>query len=179
MKEFSTIVTPLALLQLSFAYAGGQPHSSTTESLSNTIVFVAGSTQKVCQLSGERDRQFSVPTLSQTEKRYGLVGTDRGYSFEHIGKLFLLFGDSQPSSTFNGHPNGQTNPPRTPLDNDAIAYTASSWQGIPSRRARWFWRSELGTRSQHQTRNMKTVVVGSQNMYDKGTNYWRVLCDFA
>ena len=129
MKRFFLIVAGLAITHLALANEGGYPSLPTTESLSNTIVFVAGSTQKVCQLTGERDREFSIPTLSQTEKRYGLVGTDRGYSFEHNGKLFLLFGDSPSSPTFNGHPNGQTDPPRNPSDNDAIAFTTDTTGG--------------------------------------------------
>ncbi len=90
------------------------------------VQYVHGSTQKVCQLTGETDREYSQPTPSQTVSRFGLVGTDRGYSFEHHGKLFFLFGDSSPSGTFNGHPNAQVDAPRDTLDNDAIAFVADS-----------------------------------------------------
>src|ERR1700680_1850623 len=83
-------------------------------------IFVPGSSQKVCQLIGETDREFNMPTVSQTETNYGLSGNDLGYSFEHNGKLWFLFGDSKPTATFNAKPNGQTNPPRMPLDNDSI-----------------------------------------------------------
>lgn len=86
------------------------------------IVYVAGSTTKVCQLTGQTDKEFNQLTASQTEKRFGLIGTDRGYSFEHNGMLFFLFGDSPPTGVFNGHPNAQSDPPRVTDDNDAIAY---------------------------------------------------------
>ena len=90
------------------------------------IRYVTGSTQKVCQLVGETDREFNKPTVNQTESRFGLTGNDLGYSFEHNGKLFFLFGDSMPTPTFNGKPNLGKDPPRTPDDNDAIAYTTDT-----------------------------------------------------
>jgi hypothetical protein len=90
------------------------------------INYVAGSSQKVCQLTGETDLQFNKPTTSQTETRYGLVRADLGYSFEHNGKLFFLFGDTEPTPTFNGKPNLDKNPPRdNGLDNDAIGYVSN------------------------------------------------------
>jgi hypothetical protein len=90
------------------------------------VTYVAGSTQKVCQLTGEKDRQLNQPTASQTTSRFGLVSTDLGYSFEHNGTLFFLFGDSIASPTFNGKPNAFQNPPRTPDDNDAIGFTSQT-----------------------------------------------------
>ncbi len=94
--------------------------------LPNSILFVPGSTQKVCQLTGETDRQLHRPTVSQTARRFGLTGADHGYSFEHKGKLFFLFGDCQPTPTFNGKPNGRNDPPRLVDDNDAIAFTSDT-----------------------------------------------------
>jgi hypothetical protein len=84
--------------------------------------------QKVCQLTGEDDKQFQPPrpTLNQTVSRYGLTGTDNGYSFEHDGKAWFLFGDSPPSQRFHGQPNADTDPPRNPLDNDSIAFTTAA-----------------------------------------------------
>src|SRR4029077_5749599 len=41
-------------------------------------------------------------------------------------KLYLLFGDTDPTATFNGKPNAQSDPPRTPADNDAIAFTSGA-----------------------------------------------------
>jgi len=92
----------------------------------SSIRYVPGSTQKICQLVGETDREFNQPTVNQTESRYGLVGDDLGYSFESNGKLFFLFGDSNPTATFNGKPNRGKDPPRNPDDNDAIAFTTDT-----------------------------------------------------
>ena len=92
----------------------------------NRIVYVAESSQKVCQLVGETDRQVNKPTANQTETRFGLVGNDLGYSFEHDGKLFFLFGDSMATPTFNGKPNSLKDPPRIADDNDAIAFTTET-----------------------------------------------------
>ena len=58
------------------------------------LVYVPHSTRRVCQLTGDFDRADGVPTLSRTDKRFGVVGTDLGSSFEHKGKLFFLFGDT-------------------------------------------------------------------------------------
>src|ERR1017187_7440430 len=89
-------------------------------------VWVPGSSQKVCQLIGELDHETGQPAASQTETNYGLSGNDLGSSLEHNGKLWFLFGDSNPTTTFNGKPNAQSNPPRTPSDNDAIGFTSGA-----------------------------------------------------
>ncbi|MBA3714236.1 MAG: DUF4185 domain-containing protein [Pyrinomonadaceae bacterium] len=59
------------------------------------LLYVPGSTEKVCQLTGDFDRGLKRPTLSQTAKRYGVTGTDLGSSFEHEGRLYFLFGDTK------------------------------------------------------------------------------------
>lgn len=56
--------------------------------------YVPGSTVKVGQLLGEEDRERHQPTLSRTVTRYGIEGTDLGYSFEHDGRVYFLFGDT-------------------------------------------------------------------------------------
>jgi hypothetical protein len=56
--------------------------------------YVPNSTKRVCQLTGDVDRATGLPTLSQTHKRFGMLATDLGSSFEHKGKLFFLFGDT-------------------------------------------------------------------------------------
>ncbi len=56
--------------------------------------FVPGSTVKVEQLLGEQDKERRQPTLSRTFSRYGIEGTDLGYSFEHDGRAVFLFGDT-------------------------------------------------------------------------------------
>lgn len=60
----------------------------------NELTYVAGSTKKVSQLTGDFDPSLGKPTLSQTGKRFGVFATDLGSSFEHDGRLFFLFGDT-------------------------------------------------------------------------------------
>ncbi len=59
-----------------------------------TVRHVAGSTQKICQLTGDFDRQTGQPTVNLTESRYGVYGTDLGFSFLHAGLTWFLFGDT-------------------------------------------------------------------------------------
>ena len=59
-----------------------------------TLRYTVGSTRKLSQLVGEEDKQLRQPTASRTRSRFGLEGTDLGYSFEHHGKLYFLFGDT-------------------------------------------------------------------------------------
>ncbi|MFT4216001.1 MAG: DUF4185 domain-containing protein [Micropruina sp.] len=51
---------------------------------------------KVAQVSGERDSQpgGTGRTLSTSESRSGVRGTDLGVRFDHAGRTFLLFGDT-------------------------------------------------------------------------------------
>src|SRR5258708_16169762 len=56
--------------------------------------YIPGSTVKVEQLLGEKDKERHRPTLSQTFTRFGVLGTDLGYSFEHDGHAYFLFGDT-------------------------------------------------------------------------------------
>jgi hypothetical protein len=51
-------------------------------------------TEKVCQLTGEYDRQLRQKTLNMTGSRYDLYGTDLGVSFPVGDRLYFLFGDS-------------------------------------------------------------------------------------
>jgi hypothetical protein len=71
----------------------GAPSSQPPSTLP-TLTYVRGSTRKINQLIGEMDKQAHQPTLSRTESRYRLQGTDLGYSFEHQGKIYFLFGDT-------------------------------------------------------------------------------------
>ena len=59
-------------------------------------VELVGGPRKVCQLTGEHDRQRRTVAYNRTETRFGLVGTDLGASFEHDGRLWFLFGDTWP-----------------------------------------------------------------------------------
>lgn len=65
-------------------------------------------TAKVCQLTGDVDRELGAPTLNQTGTRYDVGGTDLGVAFEHEGKMVVLFGDTIPVSN-------------TPWNSDSIA----------------------------------------------------------
>jgi hypothetical protein len=56
--------------------------------------YILGSTVKVEQLIGDEDKEQRRPTLSGTFTRFGVLGTDLGYSFEHDGHAFFLFGDT-------------------------------------------------------------------------------------
>jgi hypothetical protein len=68
--------------------------SAVTSRLQPLIKYVAGSTVKITQLVGDEDKEFHRPTSSRTVTRYGLQGTDLGYSFEHLGQVYFLFGDT-------------------------------------------------------------------------------------
>ena len=134
MKGIQYALVGLALVGLAqfhpaLADDGEGASPSFSASVPNTIVYVPGSTQKICQVTGETDLEFNQPTASQTETRYGLVRADHGYSFEHNGKLFFLFGDTHPTPTFNGKPNTQTDLPRTSDDNDAIGFVSDTSAG--------------------------------------------------
>ncbi len=74
---------------------------------------VPGSTQKICQLTGEYDfaeaaalgvAPEDVPTHNQTFTQAQLGGTDLGASFEHDGVLWFLFGDSFATHHIPGDP---------------------------------------------------------------------------
>jgi ankyrin repeat protein len=55
---------------------------------------VAEVPNKICQIVGEYDRERGRLTANRTLTRYGLSGTDLGVPFEHKGRTYLLFGDS-------------------------------------------------------------------------------------
>jgi hypothetical protein len=59
-----------------------------------SIRYVPGSSRKICQLTGDYDRERNEPTLNQTSQRYGVMGTDLGSSFVHEGRTYFFFGDT-------------------------------------------------------------------------------------
>ena len=61
-----------------------------------------GTTEKICQLTGDTDWETGQPTPGRTFANFGLDAADLGYPVEHKGKLILLFGDSWPPR----HPRG-------------------------------------------------------------------------
>jgi hypothetical protein len=80
---------PVVDQRVGAACRGANPAESTT-----TVTYVPGSTHKINQLVGEMDKQTHQSTLSRTQSRYQLEGTDLGYSFEHQGRIYFLFGDT-------------------------------------------------------------------------------------
>ncbi len=71
-------------------------------------VVVVARAAKIVQLVGDFDREQQRPTANRTQTRYHLASTDLGVPFQHKGRTYLLFGDT------NGPPKG-----------DAIAYATS------------------------------------------------------
>jgi N-acetylglucosamine-6-sulfatase len=65
-------------------------------------------TTRIEQLIGDRDVQrvngAQAPVAAQTDSRFGVFGTDLGYSFEHEGRLWFLFGDTRLRSHDVGAP---------------------------------------------------------------------------
>jgi len=55
-----------------------------------------GTSDKICQLTGEVDWETGAPTAARTFSNFGLDAVDLGYPVEHDGKLVLLFGDTWP-----------------------------------------------------------------------------------
>lgn len=66
----------------------------TTKPTAHEVAFIADSTVRVEQLIGDIDAQTKQPTLNSTLTRYGIHGTDLGYSFEYRGQAVFLFGDT-------------------------------------------------------------------------------------
>jgi hypothetical protein len=79
-----------------------------------TTLTLVGSSQKICQLTGDTDWTLNQPTAAQTNTNYHLVGVDLGFPVDagSGGPLFFLFGDAFPSTTGNPIP-----------PDDAMGYT--------------------------------------------------------
>ncbi|HFA59463.1 MAG TPA: DUF4185 domain-containing protein, partial [Rhodospirillales bacterium] len=69
-------------------------------------------TRKREQIVGDVDFETLAPTRQRTESRFGLAYTDLGAPFEYRGRLWLLFGDSDPEA-----------PGWDPRHDDAIGWT--------------------------------------------------------
>src|SRR5579864_425668 len=83
-----------ALLIVRHPAAQSTPRSAVDPGLSAVLRYVPRSTVKLEQLVGEEDKERHQPTLSRTVTRYQIQGTDLGYSFEHDGRVYFLFGDT-------------------------------------------------------------------------------------
>lgn len=78
---------------------------------------LVGSSDKICQLTGQTDWLTGATTDAQTQARNGLTGIDLGFPVESdTGALYFLFGDAVP----NDHPPGSL--PSVPPD-DALGQT--------------------------------------------------------
>src|SRR5713101_5113549 len=76
----------------------GRQRSPEEGHMPRNVTYLPGSTQKVCQLTGECDRERNQFTLSRTASRFGVAGTDLGSNFEHNGRVYFLFGDTGPDA---------------------------------------------------------------------------------
>lgn len=79
------------------------------------------STQRICQITGEFDKEWNVFTINRTETNVMLKGTDLGVPFEHNGRLYFLFGDTHPVGLFNPRPYDANE--LRPFNGDSIAWT--------------------------------------------------------
>jgi hypothetical protein len=126
MSRWGTGLVVALTASLATAAALAQSAASGPAVGTDRIVVVSPS-QKICQLSGETDRQTGKPTVSQTQSRYGMTSADHGYAFEHNGRVYFLMGDPiPPPPTFKGAPNRQVDPPRKLQWNDMIAFTSDT-----------------------------------------------------
>jgi hypothetical protein len=99
--------------------------------LSPRISVVPGSVRKICQLTGEWDRERGTPAFNRTETRFGLVGTDLGSSFEHDGRLWFLFGDTWPDA--DGGDSVAWTTDRTPEPGIRLHVASSGSRFVPPR----------------------------------------------
>src|SRR5579859_1530290 len=80
------------------------------------VITRLGTSDKICQLTGDKDWETGAPTAARTFSKAGLDAADLGYPVEHQGKLILLFGDSWPPP-HGGGPAGEIPP------DDAVGVT--------------------------------------------------------
>jgi hypothetical protein len=64
-----------------------------------SLAYIDHSSRKIEQINGDYDWEYAaqgilLPTASQTVSRYDILGDGHGYSFEHNGLLYFLFGDT-------------------------------------------------------------------------------------
>jgi Domain of unknown function (DUF4185) len=90
-----------AALAMPFVLVGVNAASAAETRAPNPVSRI-GTTDKICQLTGDTDWETGRPTPGRTFANFGLDAVDLGYPVEHAGKLILLFGDSWPPP----HPSG-------------------------------------------------------------------------
>src|ERR1700722_18721533 len=87
-----------------------------------------GKSEKVCQLTGDVDWETGQPTAARTLTNFGLDAVDLGYPVEHDGKLFLLFGDTRPTTHSGGRGPAAEIPPDDSVGfTNRRAMTANAW----------------------------------------------------
>jgi hypothetical protein len=71
-----------------------------------TTLTLVGSSQKICQLTGDTDWTTGQPTDARTDANDHLIGVDLGFPVDPGpgGPLYFLFGDAFPSTTGNPIP---------------------------------------------------------------------------
>src|SRR4051812_19784437 len=72
----------------------GAIESGSDKNTLRELEYLPNSTSKVEQLIGDVDAQTKQPTLNRTLTRFGVQGTDLGYSFPYKGQTVFLFGDT-------------------------------------------------------------------------------------
>jgi hypothetical protein len=90
------------LLSANLGLAGWAPAAAAAESAVPAPPVRIGSSDKICQLTGDVDWESGRPTAARTFSNFGLDAVDLGYPVEHAGKLILLFGDSWPPAHGGG-----------------------------------------------------------------------------
>lgn len=103
----------LVALTLAVAFGVAAPP---TRAQSSPVRYTPGSSQKVCQVTGDLDPERQQPTLNQTQTRFGVRGTDLGAPFEHGGRLYVLFGDTIGRRLEQGPDSVATSDDRNPED---------------------------------------------------------------
>ena len=64
---------------------------------------ISGNTDRICQLTGLHDDERDTPAFNADAcAKAGILGTDLGSSFEHEGRLFFLFGDTEVDNSRRG-----------------------------------------------------------------------------
>ena len=102
------------VLSLLFALTACFPNSS-GKTLS------ADASEKVCQLTGDKDWETGADTTARTKSVFGFVGTDLGYPVEYNNKMVLFFGDSR----FDPPRPVWASNPETFLPDDAIGWVST------------------------------------------------------
>ncbi len=62
------------------------------------VVAYTGRSQRICQLTGDDDRERGYKTLNRTHA-FGVWGTDLGIVTEHLGRTYYFFGDTVDTRT--------------------------------------------------------------------------------